>query len=439
MRAKYDENVRQDLEVQLALGRELMQKNRQADSSDSESDEDTVTVTMKGAANPWLGQKEAGNPLDEVFSGYKKFWEQHNADEKELKKAKKSLKEPEPKPIKEDSEASDDESAGEPEEVDENSSESDDENPSKFINDLFDEAEEKIASKMELKLSELKPRLLEAEGKSKKKDGKKKRGANVHDASYLGFEKKARLGDVDEALMEGDDDDETSFTAPSKKLLMEVKQIKKGKENFMKGNGDINPESFLNVKSKHLITAIPKMQEFDDIDDEIDVNHLVKANKMSLAEAFEDDDIMNDFEQEVEEEFKRNLGPEETTLPGWGTWGGCGVKAKKQKPQKKIPDIKKKDRIIIGTTVNEKLQKHLVSTVPFPFKSVQDFEASMRLPIGKDFIPETAHRKLTLPSVVTKAGTVIEPMSEEILVQKKMGGSKNKFMKKGKKVKKGRK
>lgn len=130
---------------------------------------------------------------------------------------------------------------------------------------------------MEAKLTELKPHLLEVERKDKKSNGKKKE-----------------------------------------------------KENFMKGTGDINPESFLSVKSKHLITAIPKLQEFDNIDDEVfDVNQLVNANKISLAEAFEDDDIMNDFEQEVEEELKRNLGPEETTLPGWGSRGGSGMKAKK--------------------------------------------------------------------------------------------------------------
>lgn len=420
--------------MQLALGRELTQKNRQAESSDSESEEDTVTVATPGTSNPWLGEKEAGNPLDEVFSGYKKFWEQHNADQKELKRVKRSFKEP--VAVKEDSEDPEDsEPPSETEVVDENSSESDDENPSKFINDLFDEAEDKITSKIESRLTELKPRLLDAEEKESKKKLKSKRGSNFHDSTYLGFKKKARLGDVDEALMEGDAN-EDSFVAPSQRLLSEVKKKKKEKENFMKG--EINPESFLSVKSKHLITAIPRTQEFDEMDDEFDVNQLAKANKMSLAEAFEDDDIINDFEAEVEEEFKRNLGPEETKLPGWGIWGGSGIKARKPKPEKKIPNAKKKDRVIISKTKNEKLQKHLVSSVPFPFKSVQDFEASMRVPIGKDFIPETAHRKLTLPSVVTKAGTVIDPMSEDILVQQK-SGVKNKFMKKGKKVKKGRK
>ena len=312
------------------------------------------------------------------------------------------------------------------------SEDNDNEKNSKFINDLFDEADEKITSKMESKLTELKPKLLETNRKYKKGSIKKRK--NLINAQDLGFEKKARLGDVDEALMEGDETPNETFMK-SRKLLNEVKRKKKEKESFMKGNGDINPNSFLSVQSKHLLSAIPVSQVFDDIDDETDVKKISRANKTSLAEAFEDDDIMNDFKQDVEEEFKKKMAPEDTALPGWGNWGGCGVKARKPKPQIKILEVKKKDRIIISTAVNEKLQKHLISSVPFPFKSVQDFEASMRLPIGKDFIPETAHRQLTLPSIVTKAGAVIEPMTEEALVQQK-AGLKNKFMKKGKKVKK---
>lgn len=422
--------MKQDLETQLALGRELMQKNRQSESSDSE-DEETVVVT--NTENPWLGSKEASNPLDEVFSGYKKFWEEHNENQKQLKKAKKDLKKPEPEPAPIAEAATSEESEGE--EVENDSSESDDENPSKFINDLFDEAEEKINSKMETKLDQLKPNLLNEDKTKKRKDLKKKRGTNVRDANYLGFEKKAKLGDVDEPLMEGDDNEIETAHVPSKFLLREIKQKKKEKLKFMKGSDDINPDSFLSVKSKHLITAVPKLQDMGEADDEYDVNQLSKANKLSLAEAFENDDIINDFEQEVEKEDKKNNVTEEALLPGWGSWGGQGVKERNSKYIKKVSLVKKKDRIIISSAPNEKLQKHLISSVPFPFKSLQDFEASMRLPIGRDFIPETAHRKLTMPAVVTKAGTVIEPMSEDVLVTS--SSIKNKFTKKN--VKKGRK
>lgn len=429
--------MKQDLETQLALGRELTQKNQPSESSESDDDDDGAPVLK--SENPWLGAKSTGDPLDEVFSGYRKFWEEHNANEKKMKKLKSGSKKSTPLVIEEheddkESDVSEQESSQGDEKED-----SDDENASKFINDLFDEAEDKVSTKMETKLLALKPKLMLSDGKSdKKKRIKKKRGSNVHDANYLGFEKKAKLGDVDESLMRGDDVEDETTHIPSKLLLKEVKRKKEEKKNFMRGNGEINPDSFLSVKSKHLITAVPKSQDLDDADDEFEVNQLSKANKLSLAEAFENDDIVNDFEQAVEDEAKKNLDDDDAILPGWGNWGGHGVKTKNYKFEKKVPQYKKKDRIIISTTPNEKLQKHLISSVPFPFKSVQDFEASMRLPIGRDFIPETAHQKLTLSSVVTKAGAIIEPMTEDILVQNGPVQT-NKFMKRNKKVKKIRK
>lgn len=415
----------------------MTQKAHQSDSSESDDEDETVTVKME-SDNPWLGSNKSSDPLDEAFSGYRKFWEDHNKNEKETKKIKNEIKKSktvefveEDLPVEPEKEEDDSEQSESEEETE--SDESENENSSKFINDLFDEAEEKISNKMQSKLTELKPSLL-AEDKKEKKDQKKKRGSNVHDANYLGFAKKAKLGDVDEALNEGnnvDDDFPSGRSSNSKKLLKEIKLRKEEKAQFMRGSGDINPDSFITVKSKHLITAIPKSQDFEEIDDEFEVEKMSKANKMSLAEAFENDDIVNDFEEEVENEFNKNLVVENTVVPGWGSWGGHGVKERKPKINKKLPDAKKKDRIIISSARNEKLQKHLVSSVPFPFKSVEDFEASMRLPIGRDFIPESAHQKLIMPSVITKAGTIIEPMNEDILVQN--NSVKNNFVKRGKK------
>lgn len=55
--------------------------------------------------------------------------------------------------------------------------------------------------------------------------------------------------------------------------------------------------------------------------------------------------------------------------------------------------------------------------MPFPFRSVRDFEASIRAPIGRTWVPETAHRQLSAPKIVTHAGQKIEPMTEDALVQ----------------------
>lgn len=66
-----------------------------------------------------------------------------------------------------------------------------------------------------------------------------------------------------------------------------------------------------------------------------------------------------------------------------------------------------------------KIKKHLVSELPFPFTSVQDYEASIRAPIGRDFVPEKTFSKFVQPAVKTKMGKIIEPMSEEVLAMKK--------------------
>lgn len=55
--------------------------------------------------------------------------------------------------------------------------------------------------------------------------------------------------------------------------------------------------------------------------------------------------------------------------------------------------------------------------MPYPFKSVKDFEASVRAPVGRLFVPEGAHKKLIAPATVTKIGTVIEPITEDELLR----------------------
>lgn len=77
-----------------------------------------------------------------------------------------------------------------------------------------------------------------------------------------------------------------------------------------------------------------------------------------------------------------------------------------------------KGDVIIFEGENQKLKEHLVSELPYPFTTVKDFEASIRAPLGRTFVPENAHRRLIQPSVVTKSGQLIEPMTEEMLLEK---------------------
>lgn len=76
-----------------------------------------------------------------------------------------------------------------------------------------------------------------------------------------------------------------------------------------------------------------------------------------------------------------------------------------------------KGSVIIFEDVN-KAKEHQVSELPYPFTSVEDFEASIRAPIGRTFVPESAHKKLTDPAVKTRLGQIIEPMDKECLLKR---------------------
>lgn len=115
------------------------------------------------------------------------------------------------------------------------------------------------------------------------------------------------------------------------------------------------------------------------------------------------------------------------SLPGWGSWGGTNIKQSSRKKKQFIINVPKdaprkdenKGDVIIIEDEDAKIREHQVNELPFPFSTVKDFEASIRAPIGRNFIPENDHKKLIEPSVQTAMGKIIEPMDENVLIDKK--------------------
>lgn len=113
-------------------------------------------------------------------------------------------------------------------------------------------------------------------------------------------------------------------------------------------------------------------------------------------------------------------------LPGWGSWTGKGIPENSRKKRRfimKFPkEVQRRDEnkgdVIIIEGGNQQVRQHLVAELPYPFTSVADYEASIRAPIGRNFVPENAHRQLTEPSIITKMGTIIEPMDDDVLLKK---------------------
>uniref|UniRef100_A0A3P9H6F8 UTP14C small subunit processome component n=1 Tax=Oryzias latipes TaxID=8090 RepID=A0A3P9H6F8_ORYLA len=159
----------------------------------------------------------------------------------------------------------------------------------------------------------------------------------------------------------------------------------------------------------------------DGSDEELDQRGLI-------MEAFAGDDVIADFlrdKRKQEDAAKPKVV--DLTLPGWGEWGGQGLKPSSRKRRrfrvKVAPAEPRKDQHLPGVIISEQrngsLSAHQVSALPFPFENHAQFESAVRTPLGRTWNTERTVKKLTMPKVLTQLGTIIQPMTEEELARKK--------------------
>lgn len=201
-----------------------------------------------------------------------------------------------------------------------------------------------------------------------------------------------------------------------------------------------------------------------DSDADSDTLHLPLAIRdiEQLDRAFAGDDVVVDFESEkallAEEQDDKII---DETLPGWGSWVGEGVSARERSRHKgrflrKVEGTKKKDRKdhkLEKVIINEKRVKNvslhgpdvfsffpfsfsvfslfllsflssggdkltsfqqndkfLASQLPHPFESRAQYERSLRLPMGPEWMTKESFQEATKPRVLVKQG-IIAPMS----------------------------
>ncbi|XP_030353950.1 U3 small nucleolar RNA-associated protein 14 homolog A [Strigops habroptila] len=141
-----------------------------------------------------------------------------------------------------------------------------------------------------------------------------------------------------------------------------------------------------------------------------------------ITEAFAGDDVVADFRREkhkAEQDAKPQ--PVNLVLPGWGEWGGSGLKPSTRKIKrfllKPSPAPPRKDQHLPHVIMSEKRNiyaaAHQVSELPFPFERHQQFEQSIRAPVGATWNTQRAFQKLTAPRVITRSGHIIQPISAE--------------------------
>ncbi|KAE8374036.1 Utp14 protein-domain-containing protein, partial [Aspergillus bertholletiae] len=168
----------------------------------------------------------------------------------------------------------------------------------------------------------------------------------------------------------------------------------------------------------------PKKQHIDEGNDSDDDNVPVLLKNHDLVKrAFAGDEVVQDFEQEKNDTIKEE-GDQviDNTLPGWGNWAGDGISKKQQKRQKRFlttvegvkPENRKDaklSRVIINEKRVKKNTKYLATQLPHPFESRQQYERSLRLPIGPEWSTKETLQNATKPRVMIKQG-VIKPIEK---------------------------
>lgn len=276
------------------------------------------------------------------------------------------------------------------------------------IDDLFERAEKNLEKRIQQKLRKVNISLT----KESEEKGNTKQDSDSEDDQELSvknFRNNIQRPDEDVELSEVPG---RGMTAENEKLILPAGRNATTASKI--SSFEIDPKKYIHVKPKALNTKLPDevMQNDDVMDDD-------QEQKMTIMEAFADDDVVAEFKEMKEQEAKSTeLTELVPTLPGWGDWGGTGLLPRKRKKPRKMLDVplpprkdQDKEDVIINEDANPKLKNHMVKQLPYPFTSTDDFEANVRAPLGRDWVPETAHQKLIEKPVETKIGTVIEPMN----------------------------
>lgn len=151
---------------------------------------------------------------------------------------------------------------------------------------------------------------------------------------------------------------------------------------------------------------------------------LLPMQRDLVAEAFAGDNVALDFAKEKRATVKADAPREEdVTLPGWGTWGGKGVRHKGKKDPVHVRKVagldpmNRKDRAMENVIINERLDKkaakYKAKDLPYPYTSASQYEEAMRVPIGAEWNTRTQHQRMTLPRVTTKMGQRIDPIQRK--------------------------
>ncbi|XP_062309203.1 U3 small nucleolar RNA-associated protein 14 homolog A isoform X2 [Osmerus eperlanus] len=186
----------------------------------------------------------------------------------------------------------------------------------------------------------------------------------------------------------------------------------------MKRKKGIDPNEVLTKEAKMIkVPLAPTAVEDENGEEE---------QRTIISEAFAGDDVVSDFlkdKRKQEEAGKPKVV--DLTLPGWGEWGGQGLKTSRRKQRrfrvKAAPPPPRRDGKLPAIIISDKRDSAVaalqVSQLPFPFENPTQFQHTIRSPIGRTWNTQQVVRKITAPKVVTQLGAIIDPIAREELMK----------------------
>ncbi|XP_039518202.1 U3 small nucleolar RNA-associated protein 14 homolog A isoform X2 [Pimephales promelas] len=431
--AKYDDSARKAMQEQLQMNKDLTQKMVVlSDDEDERKDEELETVPdfvndpepIVDSVNPWMkGQLTREQPEvrsvtpEEAEPPVEEHEEEELLGEFERKRRLRQTDEEGSTPAEEKEHAS--EVVGEDVvEISENEENDDDDD---------DDKEEEVVEEEEVDVSEFNTlfKLMRSEKSQEGQD----------DGEGLLDEGPIRVQNIEDLEVLGEVFEPQPTVAPPRP---QTAIAEKPSAPTNKKNMEINLREVLTKEAKVIkVPFLPTVVE-DEHDEQISI----------IKEAFAGDDVISDFmKDKKKQEAAARPKVVDLTLPGWGEWGGVGLKPSRWKRRRfrvkmppppprqdqKLPDV------IISEKRNASLAPHQVSHLPFPFENTTQFESCIRTPIGPTWNTQNVVKKMTKPKVVTTMGAIIEPMVKEDFVKNRTTAAKGQQFEEDKGARKGAK
>ncbi|KAK0305872.1 hypothetical protein LTR01_006656 [Friedmanniomyces endolithicus] len=170
--------------------------------------------------------------------------------------------------------------------------------------------------------------------------------------------------------------------------------------------------------------------------DESEMDPILSAQQQKSAyyrRAFAGSDVQLAFTAEKDADAAEEDEQEVSThMPGWGSWAGEGLSKSIRKANKKaahnplyktkLPGgVKMEDRkdahlrnVIVSEKSERKGRKYLAPVLPHDFERKEQYEGSLRVPVGPEWTTKEVFQRNTRPRVVVKQG-VVKPMERPFM------------------------